>query len=377
MPKVKKEIAVPSEIKIDEGSMFVRVSEIIENRKSRAGAYANREVTLMFWEIGSYINLAILGSKRAEYGKQIFSTLSRKLIEKYGKSFQEENLYRMTQLANMFTDLEMISQLAAQLSWSHFCELIRIKTADARMYYAQDAAARMLGVRELRYQISRKAYELRYQISRKAYERCEIANSQLSTQSIIPFNVFKDPYLLDALELKDNFLEGDLEKSILMELEKFILEFGKGFTFVERQKRIMMSNHDHYLDLLFYHRGLKRLVAVELKLGRFHPKDKGQMEFHLKWLNENERQEGENEPIGLILCAQSDRDEVRLLEMDKAGIAVAEHWTALPPKEELEKRLRIIMAEAQEVMERRKQLGKAEVQRKIEPFIEFDNDDED
>jgi predicted nuclease of restriction endonuclease-like (RecB) superfamily len=250
----------------------------------------------MFWEIGRYINSVILDFKRAPYGKKIFSTLSRKLVERYGKSFQEENLYRMAQFANVFPDTATVKKLLMGLSWSHICELIRIKGEKARIFYAKDAVTRHLGIRELR-----------NQISRKAFERTEIANTQLTKSSILPFNVFKDPYMLDILELKENYLEADLEKAILQGLESFILEFGHGFTFVERQKRMTVDGDDFQLDLLFYHRILRRLVAVELKLGRFKPQYKGQMELYLKWLDKHERQNGENAPIGLILCTEASR----------------------------------------------------------------------
>jgi predicted nuclease of restriction endonuclease-like (RecB) superfamily len=350
---------------VNEILLFNHISKIIENRKYHAAAYANREVNLMFWEVGRYINSVILDFKRAPYGKGIFSTLSRKLTEKYGKSFQEENLYRMTQFANMFIDTAIVKKLLMGLSWSHICELIRIKNETARIFYAQDAAARHLSIRELR-----------TQISRKAFERTEIANTQLAESSAVPFNVFKDPYLLDILELKENYLEADLEKAILQGLENFILEFGHGFTFVERQKRMTFEGDDFQLDLLFYHRILKRLVAVELKLGRFKPQFKGQMELYLKWLDRFERQSGENAPIGLILCTEASRGQVELLEMDKAGIAVAEYWTVLPPKTEFEKKIKEILIEAKERLERRKSLPSGNIQKQIEYFIDK-SDDED
>ena len=353
-----------SEVQIDENSLFARVAEIIETRKSRAGAYANREVTLMYWEIGRYINSVVLDGGRAEYGKRIFSALTRKLVDRYGKSFQEENVYRMTQFANLFPDLEIVSPLATQLTWTHFCELIRIKGETARLFYANEAVQRHFSTRELR-----------RQISRKAYERQEIANAQLSVQSAIPFNVFKDPFLLDTLGLKDNYLEADLEKAILTSLESFILEFGHGFTFVERQKRMTMDSDDFTLDLLFYHRILKRLVAVELKVGKFIPQYKGQMEFYLKWLNRYERQEGENDPIGLILCTQASRNQIELLELDKSGIAVAEYWTNLPPKALLEEKIRMILHEVQERLERRKLFPNSPIQKLIEYFFEPKDDD--
>jgi predicted nuclease of restriction endonuclease-like (RecB) superfamily len=233
------------------------------------------------------------------------------------------------------------------------------------LYYAQEVAARNWGV-----------HELRRQISRKAYERREIANTELSADSAVPFNVFKDPYLLDTFALKENFLEADLEKAILADIEAFILEFGHGFAFVERQKRMIVDNEDIVLDLLFYHRTLKRLVAIELKIGRFKASYKGQMELYLKWLNRYERQPGEEAPIGIILCATANREKIELLEPGKAGIAVAEYWTHLPPKAEFEAKIKAIMIEAKERLERRKSLPSSAIQREIDYFIE-PKDEED
>jgi len=345
---------------IDESTLFKCISEIIENRKFRAATYANSEVTLMYWEVGRYINSVILDFKRAKYGEKIFATLSRKLVESYGNSFEEKNLYRMMQFANTFTDITALHKWSYVLSWSHFRELIRIKSDEARAFYANDAVERQLGVRDLM-----------RQISRKTYERREIADTRISKESELPFNVFKDPYLLDILGLKDNFLEADLEKAILVELEAFILEFGHGFTFVERQKRMIMDDEDFQLDLLFYHRILKRLVAVELKLGKFKPEYKGQMEFYLRWLDKYERKEGENTPIGIILCTTASRDQIELMEMDKVGIAVAEYWTVLPSKVKFERKISEILQEAKERLKRRKSLTDNKgVSRQIEYFIE-------
>ena len=327
----------------DENQVFSSISYIIENRKFRAVSSANSQVIAMFWEIGKYINLNILEDARADYGKRILSTVSTKLVAQYGKSFVEANLYRMKRFAAVFPEIDAISNFTPFLSWSHFCEIMRIKDEQARLFYSQDAVTRQLGIRELR-----------QTIARKTYERTEIANAQLTSQSIVPFNVFKDPYLLDIFELKDNFLESDLENAILLELEKFILEFGNGFAFLERQKRIIVDGDDFRIDLLFFHRTLRRLVAVELKTGRFKPHYKGQMELYLKWLDRYERKEGENAPIGLILCTEASRDQIELLEMDKAGIAVAEFWTNLPPKSDFEKLIKKILSETKERIERRK-----------------------
>jgi hypothetical protein len=192
----------------------------------------------------------------------------------------------------------------------------------------------------------------------------------------VPFNAFKDPFLLDVLGLKDNYLEADLEQAILTEIESFILEFGHGLTFVARQKRMSMDGIDFKLDLLFYSRELRRLVAIELKLGMFKPEYKGQMEFYLKWLNRFSRYEGENSPIGLILCAKAHRGQIELLELDKSGIAVAEYWTVLPPKAEFERKIQEILLEAHERLERCKILRSGDVIRRIDYFIEPKDDDE-
>jgi predicted nuclease of restriction endonuclease-like (RecB) superfamily len=305
----------------------------------------------------------LLGGERAEYGKKIVATLSQQLVRNYGSGFEYSKITRMIKFAEIFPDLKIVSPLATHLSWSHFIEILPLETDKARLYYANEAVTRNLGIRELR-----------NQISRKAYERREIANSQFKETSKVPFNVFKDPYLLDTLGLKENFLEADLEKAILSELEAFILEFGHGFSFVERQKRMTMDGDDFTLDLLFYHRILKRLVAVELKIGKFVPQYKGQMEFYLKWLNRYERQEDENEPIGIILCTKASRNQIELMELDKSGIAVAEYWTNLPPKADFERKIKEIITEAQERLERRKSLPIGKAQKQLDYFYDSKDD---
>jgi predicted nuclease of restriction endonuclease-like (RecB) superfamily len=249
----------------------------------------------------------------------------------------------MLQFAEQFEDDEIVVSLSRQLSWSHFLALIPLKSVDAKMFYAQETMSGTLGVRELR-----------KLISRKAFERKEIADTQITVSSPIPVGTFKDPYLFDILGLKDEYLEADLESAILRELEKFILEFGKGFAFVERQKRMIIDGDDFHLDLLFYNRHLKRLVAVELKQGKFQAEYNGQMKLYLGWLDKYERQEGENAPIGLILCAESSREQIELLKLDRDGILVAEYWTALPPKKVFEEKIHALLIEERERLERKK-----------------------
>ena len=329
--------------KTDSLDIVLEISALIEESKQQVVRTANSTLTLLFWQVGKRINEEVLKNERAQYGKQIIADVATQLELKYGKNFAEKNLRRMMQFSIEFSDFEIVVPLARQLTWSHFLLLIPLKSIESKMYYAQNAIDNNWGKRELR-----------NQIERKAFERNEIANVQLSSSQPSLLNTFKDPYLLDFLHLKNTYLENDLEKAILRELESFVLELGNGFAFMERQKRMIIDGDDFYLDLLFYNRTLKRLVAIELKLGKFEPGHKGQMELYLKWLNKYEKQEGENEPIGLILCAESNKEQVELLEVHKDGIMVAEYWTVMPPKIELEAKLHQLLIEAKERIERNK-----------------------
>ncbi len=327
--------------RLNTSNLVLELSSLIEESKQQVAKVANSTLTLLFWHVGKRIQEEVLKNERAEYGKQIVTTVSLQLAEKYGRNFEEKNVRRMMQFSHEFSDFEIVVPLARQLSWSHFLILIPLKSKEAKLYYAQNCMEQNWGKRELR-----------NQIQRKAFERTELANIQFLNSQPDLMNTFKDPYVLDFLNLKNTYLENDLEKTILQELETFVLELGRGFAFMERQKRMVIDGDDFYLDLLFYNRTLKRLVAIELKLGKFEASHKGQMELYLKWLNKYEKQEGENEPIGLILCAESNKEQVELLEMHKDGIMVAEYLTVMPSKKELETKLHQLLVEAKERIER-------------------------
>ena len=328
-----------SKLEINTGNtdLISEISLLIEQSQRHIATQANSALTQLFWQIGKRINDEILLNKRADYGKQIVVTLSEKLMTRYGRSFEEKNLRRMLQFSEQFEDFSIVVTLSRQLSWSHFLVLLPIKQAEAKQYYANLSSVEYWSVRDLR-----------KQIASKAFERNEIADTQLSTFKPELLNTFKDPYILDFLNLKNTYLEQDLERAILHELEAFILELGKGFAFMERQKRMIIDGDDFYLDLLFYNRKLKRLVAIELKLGKFKAAHKGQMELYLKWLSKYEKAEGENEPIGLILCAESNKEQIELLEIQKDGIMVAEYWTEMPSKQALQQKLHQLLIEAKE-----------------------------
>ena len=333
-------MAKKSPIKTD---LLQDLRHIIDAGRTRVAVQVNSTLILVYWQVGKRIRADILQNQRAEYGKEVIVSLAADLVRLYGKSFEQKNLRRMIQFAEIFPELEIVAPLARQLSWSHFLVLLPIENEEQRLFYAQKAMEGLWGKRELRKQI-----EL------KAYERSEIADSQLPMGEVDLKSVFKDPYFLDFLGLKDGYLEKDVEAAIIKELELFILELGMGFTFVERQKRMIIDGEDHYLDLVFYHRKLRRLVAVDLKLRQFRAEDKGQMELYLRWLDKYDRAEGEAPPIGLILCASAGREKVELLQPIKDGILVSQYWTELPAKEVLERKLHDLLLEARERIARKK-----------------------
>ncbi len=245
----------------------------------------------------------------------------------------------MIKFAEVFPDEQIVVTLLRQLSWSHFLSLIPLKDPLQRDFYAEMCRMEQWSVRTLRNKIGSMLFE-RTALSRKpekliAHELEQLRRDDLMTPDL----VFRDPYFLDFLGLKEAYQEKDLEAAILRELESFIMELGAGFTFVARQKRIIVDGEDFYIDLLFYHRDLRRLVVIELKLDKFRPEHKGQLELYLRWLDRYERKQGEESPLGIILCAGKNDERVELLELGASGIHVAEYLTILPPKELLQEKL--------------------------------------
>jgi len=315
------------------------IRRMIEETRSAVAVTVNVGLTLLHWRIGKRISEEILKGDRAEYGKQILATLSQELSVEYGRGFNYSALTRMVSFVEAFPQKEIVATLSQQLSWSHFVALIPLKRPLQREFYAEMCRIERWSVRTLREKISGMLFE-RTALSRKP---ADLARQELDLlreeDKLTPDLVFRDPYLLDFLNLKDTYSEHDLETAILREIESFLLELGYGFTFVARQKRMVIDNHDFYLDLLFFHRKLKRLVAVELKLDRFKAAFKGQMELYLRWLEKHETEAGEKSPLGLILCAEGSRETIQLLQLDASGIHVAEYMTELPPRKELQMKL--------------------------------------
>jgi predicted nuclease of restriction endonuclease-like (RecB) superfamily len=312
---------------------------LIEEGKKQLAFAANATIALTYWKIGKRINNDVLENQRADYGKQIVVSLARQLTARYGRGFEEKNLRRMIQFAQIFDDEQIVVSLIRQLSWTHFIALIPIKDSLQRDFYVQMCRIEGWNVKTLRKQIDSMLFE-RTAISKKPDELIKQELKALNeSDKLTPDLVFKDPYFLDFTGLKDTYSEKSLEDAILREIEQFILELGRGFTFVERQKRMIIDGEDYSLDLLFYHRKLRRLIAIELKLGKFKAAYKGQMELYLRWLEKNDMQPNEETPLGLILCAEGNQEQIELLQLEKAGIKVAEYLTELPDRQMLKLKL--------------------------------------
>jgi len=336
----------------DISNLYNNIKTIIDTSKQQAVIQLNNTMILSYWEIGERLKTEILKDKRATYGQEVVKKISKELTLEYGRGYSKASLFRMIQVYESFSDKQIVATLSRQLSWSHFIELIKIKDEVKREFYIAMCSTESWNVRTLRERINSMLFE-RTAISKKPEEtirkdlKCLNDDNKMSTELFL-----RDPCLLDFLELRDDFSEKDLENAILKELERFILEFGSDFAFLSRQKRIQIGNNDYVMDLLFYHRKLKRLVLIELKLGEFIPHYKGQVELYLKWLSKYEKQEDEQEPIAIILCASKDSEVVELFDLEKDNIHISEYWLELPPKEILERKLHAAIANA-----RQKSLG--------------------
>lgn len=319
--------------------LFGDIRNMIEESRSSVALSVNAALTMLYWRIGKRVNEEVLKGERANYGEKIVSTLSRQLVLDYSNNFSEKNLRRMIQFADVFPSEEIVVSLIRQLSWTHFLALIPLKESIQRDFYAEMCRVEGWSVRALRQKIDSMLYE-RTALSKKPEELAKIELNELREQDrLSPDMVFRDPYFLDFLGLKDRYMEKDLEDAILRDMESFLLELGAGFTFLARQKRIQIDNDDFYIDLLLYNRKLKRLITIDLKLGDFKAKYKGQMELYLRWLDKYERESDEEPPLGIILCAGKKHEQIELLELNQSGIHVAEYLTVLPPREMLQKKL--------------------------------------
>lgn len=335
----------------DSQRLLVDLQALIRDAREQVARAVNSALVLLYWHVGSRIQNSILKNDRASYGGEIVATLSPQLTAEFGRGFTTSALWRMIRFATSFPNPEIVATLSRQLGWSHFVEIIPLQDPLKQEFYAEMCRIERWSVRTLRNKIGGMLFE-RTALSKKPEELAKQELAKLrANDTLTPDLVFRDPYFLDFLGLKDTYSEKDLEATILREMEQFILELGIGFTFVARQKRIIIDGDDFYLDLLFYHRKLHRLVAIDLKLEKFKAADKGQMELYLRWLEKYDMEPGEELPIGLILCEDKGDEQVELLQLDSSGIRIARYFTELPPKALLQKKLRAAAEHARERLE--------------------------
>ena len=337
-----------TDIKAEE-QLFSDVCSIIEGTRNRIATYLNTEVCMTNWYVGKRIKEDVLKNQRAEYGKQILKNLASRLSEKYGTGWGVGKPKHCVRSAYLFTEEEIGYAVRSQLTWTHLRSLMGVKDELARTFYMEMCRMEHWDTRTLDDKIDTQLYE-RTAISRRPEEviKRELQNVK-ETNTLVPDLVFRSSYLLDILGLPDTFSEKDLEDAILSQIQLFIKEFGSDFAFLDRQKRITVDSVDYYIDLLFFHRGLKRLVVVDLKLGKFKPEYEGQMLLYLRYLNKNERREGEESPIGLILCSEGNTEHIEYLMLEEdSPIRVAQYYTKLPDKKLLSEKLQRAIAIAKE-----------------------------
>ena len=331
-----------------EVQLYTEVTQLIEQSKQNVAVAVNAEITLLYWKVGRRINNEVLHNERAEYGKKIVHSLSAQLTLQYGNGWSEKQLRQCMQFANVFQDEQIVYALRIQLTWTHIRTIIYMEDPLKRDFYIAMCKLEKWSSRQFQERIQSMLYE-RTAISKKPEETIKNELEFLKNEKeISPDLVFRDPYFLDFLGLRDMYSEKDLEASILAELQRFITEMGTDFAFMARQKRITIDHRDYYIDLLFYHRRLKCLVAIDLKIGEFEANNKGQMELYLRYLEKYEQVEGENTPIGLILCTGKNEEHVELLQLDKSNIRVADYLTALPSQKILQEKLHKAVAIAQQ-----------------------------
>jgi predicted nuclease of restriction endonuclease-like (RecB) superfamily len=318
-------------ISIYSDRLFTGIAQLISKAQKRVAISLNAETTLLYWSIGNTINTDLKASGQITYGSKIIATLSQQLTVSFGKGYTYTALTRMCKVAETFNE-NSIATVSQLLSWSHLIELAIIEDTIKRTFYIQLCAQGTWSIRQLRDKMDGMLFE-RTVIAAKPEETIQESLQQLAEKNVwTPELVFKNTYVLDFLNLPGNYSEKDLENALIDNIEQFILELGQGFAFIERQKRIPIDSEDYHLDLLFYHRKLKRMVAIDLKLGKFKPKHKAQMELYLRWLQKNEMQAGEETPIGLLLCSEGNTEHIELLMLDNNQIRVAQYLTELPSK---------------------------------------------
>ena len=307
--------------------LLFKVKELILDSKHNVSKAINYEMINLYWNIGKEIIEKQGGKERAKYGDMLIDKLSKELINLYGKGFSIQNIRRMRQFYLCF---ENRSTLSSELSWSHYLELIKIKDEKIRNYYMKECINSNWSVRELQRQKTTFYYE------RTLTNKNKIYNNQ--TEKFDSIDIIKDPFVLEFLDIKDNntYLENDLERNILNHLKEFLLELGKGFTFVGNQMRITLDNEHYYPDLVFYNRILKCFVIIDLKIGKVSHKDIGQMQMYVNYYDRIVKDSFEEKTIGILLSSDKNETVVKYtLPEDNKTIFSSEYRLTIPSEKEL------------------------------------------
>lgn len=325
--------------------LFKNIELIINKARFDAAATVGQILLERNWQIGASINVHILNEEKPEYGESIISSLSIKLGAQFGRGYSKSNLFNMVKFARLFP-VDKFQTLSGKLTWSHIVELLAIEDEVKRNFYVEMCRLEQWDTRTLKKKIGLLTFE-RTAIAKKPTDVIQYEIEQVrQSNTLSPDLVFRDPYILDFLDLQPPYQEKDIESAIIRELENFLLELGSDFTFIARQKRITIDAEHYWADLVMYHRRLRSVVVFEIKNGTFNARDKGQLELYLRWYEKHETLEGENPPIGVVLCTDKSEAHIELLQLNKSNIRVAQIITTIPNKEQLEQRLKLIIEKA-------------------------------
>ena len=312
------------------------IKKILKNARQKAYTAVNSAMVEAYWEIGRRIvEEEQRGKERAEYGKEIVKNLSKELTEEFGKGFSRRTLWEMRKLYVYFSDYEKVRTLFAQLTWSHFQKVLRVSDEKARIFYLTEAAENMWSVRTLDRNISTLYYNrIVASIDKKTVEN----EMKEKTKKLQAKEFIKNPVVLEFLDLPTNmsYTENELEKALTDDIQKFMMELGKGFAFVERQQHIRTENSDFYIDLVFYNYILKCFVIVELKTEKLTHQDIGQLDMYVRMYDDLKKQENDNPTIGLLLCTETDRTIIKYSVLnDNKNLFASKYVNYLPSEEEL------------------------------------------
>lgn len=317
---------------INNNNLYAAVSSVLQQARQTACRAVNFTMVTAYWEIGRLITEDELKWERAEYGKQVLKNLAERLTNEFGKGFDESNLRYMRLFFKAFP---ICDTLRHELTWSHYRRLLSVDNETARLWYMNEAANEVWSTRQLDRQISTLYYE-RLLSSRE--KESVVAEAKEKLSEVSPLEFIRDPYVLDFLNLKDypSLHESDIEKSLISHLQDFLLELGKGFCFVARQKRMRYEEEDFYVDLVFYNSILKCYVLIDLKLGKLTHGDVGQMDSYIRMFDELTKQSDDNPTIGLILCSEKNEAIVKYSVLNDAKQMFASKYKlTLPSEEEL------------------------------------------